>query len=206
MHCDGSVQRVNNYLKFLGDSLLLRLVPPLGIRLKRRRGSPKLCPVDHVLRAGWLQEYIPLVPAELARHPHLTSLAGHLAESIFGAVVSTIRGLDVAHHPKRGMNQEVDFVLIRGEKHILVEVKYQKLIDPLRDTLGVRSFLEKAVNSAPFGLLITQDDSAALIDPPRHPHAFVDVYDVALIVPIDIAESCGKRCMYSRKALTVRRS
>ena len=160
-----AAQRVNNYLKFLGDSLLLRLIPPLEIRLKRRRGSPKLCLVDHGLRASWLQEYIPLVPAELAKYPHLTSMAGHLAESIFGAVVSTIRGLDVAHYPKRGLNQEVDFILTLGEKRIPVEVKYQKRIDPLRDTLGVRSFLEKAVNNAPFGLLITQDDSAELDDP-----------------------------------------
>jgi len=49
-------QRVNAYLRFLGDTLLLRLVPPLEIRLKRKRGSPKLCLVDHGLRASWLQE------------------------------------------------------------------------------------------------------------------------------------------------------
>ena len=55
-------QRVTHYLKFLGDALLLRLIPPLEIRLKRRRGSPKLCLVDHGLRASWLQESIPLVP------------------------------------------------------------------------------------------------------------------------------------------------
>ncbi len=160
-----AAQRVHSYLKFLGDSLLVHLVPPLEIRLKRRRGSPKLCLVDHGLRASWLQEYIPLVPDELARQPHFTTLAGHLAESIFGAVVATIRGLDVAHYPPRGMDQEVDFVLTLGEKRIPVEIKYQKRIDPLRDTLGLRSFLEKAVNNAPFGLLVTQDDAAALDDP-----------------------------------------
>lgn len=160
-----ATQRVHSYLKFLGDSLLVHLVPPLEIRLKRRRGSPKLCLADHGLRASWLQEHIPLVPEELARRPHLTALAGHLAESIFGALVSTIRGLDVAHYPPRGMDQEVDFILTLGEKRIPVEVKYQKRIDPLRDTLGLRSFLEKAVNNAPFGLLITQEDAAALDDP-----------------------------------------
>ena len=52
-------QRVTHYLKFLGDTLLLRLIPPLEIRLKRRRGSPKLCLVDHGLRASWLQETHP---------------------------------------------------------------------------------------------------------------------------------------------------
>ncbi len=160
-----ATQRVHSYLKFLGDSLLVHLVPPLEIRLKRRRGSPKLCLADHGLRASWLQEHIPLVPEELARRPHLTALAGHLAESIFGAMGSTIRGLNVAHYPPRGMDQEVGFILTLGEKRIPVEVKYQKRIDPLRDTLGLRSFLEKAVNNAPFGLLITQEDDAALDDP-----------------------------------------
>ncbi len=160
-----AAQRVHSYLKFLGDSLLVHLVPPLEIRLKRRRGSPKLCLVDHGLRASWLQEYIPLVPEELARLPHLTSLAGHLAESIFGAVTATIRGLDVAHYPARGLDREVDFIVTLGAKRIPVEIKYQRRIDPLRDTLGIRSFLEKAAHNAPFGLLVTQDDAAVLDDP-----------------------------------------
>lgn len=158
-------QRVTHYLKFLGDTLLLRLIPPLEIRLKRRRGSPKLCLVDHGLRASWLQESIPLVPAELARRPDLTPLAGHLAESIFGSVASTIHGLDISHFPQRGTDQEVDFVLTVGGARIPVEVKYQGRIDPLRDTLGLRSFLEKSVNNAPFGVLVTQDDSSKVDDP-----------------------------------------
>ncbi len=158
-------QRVNSYLRFLGDTLLLRLVPPLEIRLKRRRGSPKLCLVDHGLRASWLQEHIPLAPDELSQQPELTTMAGHLAESIFGAVAYTIHGLDIAHFPERGTDREVDFVLTIGEKRIPVEVKYQKRIDALRDTLGLRSFLEKVVNNAPFGLLITQEASDEVEDP-----------------------------------------
>ena len=158
-------QRVTHYLKFLGDTLLLKLIPPLEIRLKRRRGSPKLCLVDHGLRASWLQENIPLVPDELARRPDLTALAGHLAESIFGSVASAIHGLDVSHFPQRGTDQEVDFVLTVGSVRIPVEVKYQRRIDPLRDTLGLRSFLEKTVNNAPFGVLVTQDDSGTVDDP-----------------------------------------
>lgn len=158
-------QRVTQYLKFLGDTLLVRLVLPLEIRLKRRRGSPKLCLVDHGLRASWLQEHIPLVPDDLARRPELTTLAGHLAESIFGSVASTIHGLDVAHFPERGTDREVDFVLTVGGTRIPVEVKYQRRIDPFRDTLGIRSFLEKSLNNAPFGILVTQDDSGTLDDP-----------------------------------------
>ena len=158
-------QRVGHYLKFLGDTLLLRLIPPLEIRLKRRRGSPKLCLVDHGLRASWLQEHIPLVPDELVQRPELTTLAGHLAESIFGSVASTIHGLDIAYFPERGTDREVDFVLTVGGTRIPVEIKYQRRIDPFRDTLGIRSFLEKTVNNAPFGVLVTQDDSGTVDDP-----------------------------------------
>jgi predicted AAA+ superfamily ATPase len=158
-------QRINAYLRFLGDTLLLRLVPPLEIRLKRKRGSPKLCLVDHGLRASWLQEQIPLDPKKLHEEPELTVVAGHLAESVTGAVLSTITGLDLAYFPERHGEPEVDFILTIGIKRIPVEVKYQARIDPLRDTEGLRSFIEKATNNAPFGLLITQDDSAQMVDP-----------------------------------------
>jgi len=46
-----------------------------------------------------------------------------------------------------------------------LEVKYQRRIDPLADTEGLRTFIEKKVNHAPFGLLITQEDSGAVDDP-----------------------------------------
>ena len=158
-------QRVGQYLKFLGDTLLLRLIPPLEIRLKKKRGSAKLCLVDHGLRASWLQEQVPLTPKDLADRPELTTMAGHVAESIFGSVASTIPGLDIAHVPERRMDREVDFVLTVGARRVPVEIKYQRRIDPLRDTLGVRSFLEKSVNNAAFGILITQDDTVSVDDP-----------------------------------------
>lgn len=158
-------QRINAYLRFLGDTLLLRLIPPLEIRLKRKRGSPKICLVDHGLRASWLQEQIPLAPMKLREEPALTAVAGHLAESVTGALLSTITGLDIAHFPERHGEPEVDFILTIGIKRIPVEVKYQARIDPLRDTEGLRSFIERAVNNAPFGLLITQDDSPGVVDP-----------------------------------------
>ena len=159
------VQRVNHYLRFLADTLLIRLIPPLEIRLRGNRGSPKLCLADHGLRASWLQEQVPLTSEELARQPELTTLAGRLAESVFGSVVSTIQGLNVAHFPERGTDREVDFVLSIGAQRVPVEIKYQRRIDPLRDTLGLRSFLEKSVNNASFGLLITQDGAGEVDDP-----------------------------------------
>lgn len=158
-------QRVAQYLRFLGETLLIRLIPPLEIRLKRKRGSSKLCLADHGLRASWLQEQIPLTSEELSERPELTTLAGHIAESVFGSVASTIHGLDISHFPERGNDREVDFVLTVGANRIPVEIKYQRRLDPLRDTLGLRAFLEKSVNNASFGLLITQDASGEVDDP-----------------------------------------
>ena len=141
------------------------MIPPLEIRLKRKRGSSKLCLVDHGLRASWLQEQIPLTQQELAEQPELTTVAGRLAESIFGSVASTIAGLDISHLPERGLDREVDFVLTIGYKRVPVEIKYRRRIDPLQDTLGIRSFIEKSVNNATFGILITQDDAGTVDDP-----------------------------------------
>jgi predicted AAA+ superfamily ATPase len=162
---DLGLPKVRQYLRLLADTLLLRLIDPLQIRLKRTQGGAKICLADHGLRASWLQEIVPLDPEGLAREPHLTVLAGHLAESVLGATLSTISHLDLSHHPGRTGEPEVDFVLTIGTRRIPVEVKYQRKIDPLRDTEALRTFLEKAANNAPFGLLITQTDIDTVIDP-----------------------------------------
>ncbi len=158
-------QRVRQYLRFLGDTLLLRLIEPLEIRLKKRRGNLKICLSDHGLRASWLQEIAPLDPPSLARDPHLQPLAGHIAESVTGATLATISHLDLAHLPMHGGEPEVDFVLTVGTRRIPVEVKYQRRLDPLRDTEGLRTFVEKTINNAPFGLLIAQADDDTIVDP-----------------------------------------
>jgi predicted AAA+ superfamily ATPase len=165
VHANVGPQRVSNYLRFLGDTLLLRLVQPLEIRLKKRRGNAKICLADHGLRASWLQEVVPIAPVDLAKEAHLTTLAGHIAESVTGAALSTISQLDLAHQPARTDQPEVDFVLTIGTKRIPLEVKYQRKIDPLRDTEGLRTFLEKAANNAPFGVLICQTDAESVTDP-----------------------------------------
>jgi predicted AAA+ superfamily ATPase len=157
-------QRAHHYLRFLNDTLLLRLIPPLEIRLKRSRGFPRICLVDHGLRASWLQEQVPLAPERLRQEPHLTTMAGHLAESVTGSLLATIGGLDLAHLPTRADMPEVDFVLTIGAKRIPLEVKYQRAVDPLRDTEGLRAFVETAANNAPFGILVTQTP-VALADP-----------------------------------------
>jgi predicted AAA+ superfamily ATPase len=67
--------------------------------------------------------------------------------------------------PERGTEPEVDFVLGIGEKRIPVEVKYRRRIDPHRDTLGLRSFLERTPYNAPFAVLVTMLDGVPIPDP-----------------------------------------
>lgn len=158
-------QRIQHYLRFLADSLLLRLIPPMEIRLKRSRGSPKICLADHGLRASWLQEVVPIHPQALSAEPHLTALAGRIAESVTGVTLATISQLDLAYTPTRPEQPEVDFVLIVGTRRIPMEVKYQATIDPLRDTESLRTFIETSINNAPFGILVTQTDTDLVRDP-----------------------------------------
>jgi len=158
-------QRILSYLRFLEGSLLVRLVRPLELRLKKVRGPAKLCIVDHGLRQSWLEETISLDPEILERSPHLTDLAGHIAENVVGAYLGGVPHLDVACFPERPTEPEVDFVLTIGEKRIPVEVKYRRRIDPHRDTLGLRSFLEKTHYNAPFGVLVTMLEEVEIPDP-----------------------------------------
>jgi len=158
-------QRVLSYIRFLEGSLLVRRLLPLELRLKRVRGPAKLCVVDHGLRQSWLEETVPLDPESLERSPHLSDLAGHIAESVAGAYLGGIPHLDVAHFPERPTEPEVDFVLTIGEKRIPVEVEYRRRIDPLRDTLGLRSFVEKVHYNAPFAVLVTMLEEVDIPDP-----------------------------------------
>lgn len=150
--------RVRSYVRFLADSLLVRAIEPLEFRLKRTRRSPKLCLVDHALRASWLQESVPLTAKGLREQPDLTTLAGHLAESTVGAVLSTIVGLDIAYLPERAKTPEIDFMLTVGMQRIPIEVKYQNVVDPIRDTKGLLDFIAQPGNRASFGVLVTRRD------------------------------------------------
>lgn len=157
--------RILTYQRFLDGSRLIRLVEPAEIRLKKRKAPAKICLCDAALRASWLQETIPLDPEGLVRHPHLTDLAGHIAESCLGYLLASVPGLDVAYFPGRGIEPEVDFVLTVGNFRLPVEVKYRKRVDPFDDTRGLRAFIEKTVYNAPFGLLVTLEDEVRVPDP-----------------------------------------
>ena len=157
--------RILSYLKFLDGALLIKLIEPLEIRLKKKKGTPKVCLCDHGLRASWLQESIPLTPLGLQQSPHLSDLAGHIAESVVGYYFGTIPGLNINHFPERSAEPEVDFVLTIGEYRIPLEVKYRQKIDGHGDTVGLRAFLEKSVYNAPFGILVTLQKYTGTLDP-----------------------------------------
>ncbi len=157
--------RILTYMKFLDGTLLVRLIPAMELRLKKRKAPAKICLSDHSLRASWLQEIVPLDAQGLNANPHLTDLAGHLAESVLGYFLASIPNVELAHFPARGAEPEVDFVLTVGTKRIPIEVKYRRRIDPHDDTRGLRAFIEKAVYNAPFGLLVTLEDGVQVPDP-----------------------------------------
>jgi len=158
-------QRILAYLRFLDSSMLVKLISPLELRLKRRKGAHKLCICDHGLRASWLQEIVPLDRKTLGQNPHLQDLAGHIAQSTVGYFLGGLPHLDIAHFPERGSEPEIDFIWTIGEKRIPLEVKYRNRIDDHRDTLGIRAFLEKTVYNSPFGILITMHDGITIDDP-----------------------------------------
>jgi len=165
MNANIGQQRVNDYLRFLDGTLLLRLIEPLELRLKRKKGYPKLCLCDHALRAAWLQELIPLAPDDLIASPHLQDLAGRIAESVAGYYFRSIINLDVAHFPERSPKEpEVDFVLTVGEQRIPIEIKYRRRIEH-RDTLGLRTFIENRHYNAQFGILVSLEDGFVSEDP-----------------------------------------
>lgn len=157
--------RISSYMRFLDGTLLLRLIEPIEMRLKRKKAPPKICLSDHALRASWLGEVVPLDAEDLSRSPHLADIAGRLAESALGYFLSSIPGLDIAHFPTRGPEPEVDFILTVGTHRIPIEVKYRRRIDAHDDTRGLRAFLEKTVYNAPFGILVTLEDGVEVSDP-----------------------------------------
>lgn len=155
------VQRVRAYLKFLSDTLLIRLIQPLEIRLKKKRSDPKICLADHGLRSSWLQEHIPLEFENDETNQDMATIAGFLAESVVGALFSSIGGLDLSHLPGNGKEPEIDFVITIGDQRIPVEVKYRNSIKSEHYS-GLRSFMDTPINRAPFGLLITKNESESM--------------------------------------------
>jgi predicted AAA+ superfamily ATPase len=73
MEANVGVQRVRQYLEFLASALLIRTIEPHEMRLKKRRGAPKLCLSDHCLSAAWLDEIVPIDSEGLDADPSLSA-------------------------------------------------------------------------------------------------------------------------------------
>lgn len=155
LNANFGVQRVRTYLKFLSETLLLHLIQPLEIRLKKQKSDSKICLADHGLRASWLQEYIPLEFQNDSHNQDVATIAGYLAESVVGALFTSITGLDVSYLPPRGNEPEIDFILTIGDQRIPVEVKYRNSIREVHLN-GLQWFMSNPMNRAPFGILITR--------------------------------------------------
>ena len=156
---------MQDYLQLLDDTLIVRLIEPLSLRLRRGFGHRKICVADHGLRASCLGQVVPLDGPGLDRSPHLADLAGRVAESTVGAFLADVRQVRLHHFPERSAEPEVDFVITAGEYRIPLEVKFRRRIDPHRDTRGLRSFLESTAYNAPFGVLVTRDEDVEVDDP-----------------------------------------
>ena len=87
-----------------------------------------------------------------------------MAQSVLGAAASIIYGLDTDHVPTPAREPDLDFVFTAGDQQIPVQVNYRRSLDPVRDTRGIRAFVENPAKRAPFGLLITREDTPAIDD------------------------------------------
>ncbi len=148
---------IEDAISFLKDSLLVVAVPPFEGLGKRAAHPSKYCLADHFVREAWLQEQLPLDAETLATTPEaIVSQVGHLAESVVGAYLSQVSGLDLSWLPTASEESEIDFVLTIGLRRIPLEVKYRKQVTN-SDCIAIRQFLQQPQFNAPFGVVITQD-------------------------------------------------
>ena len=63
--------------------------------------------------------------------------------------------------PAKNKEPEVDFVLSIGDQRIPIEVKYRNSIKREHYT-GLQDFIEKPIHRAPFGILITKNESPSI--------------------------------------------
>ena len=162
---NADLEEFAHYLQALVDTALIRLLPWPVLNLNRPHDAIKIGLADHALRARWLQERVPLAPGALDANPELATPAEHMAQSVFGNTASVIRGLDIDRVPTPPREPDLDFVFEVGDQQIPVLFNYRRSIDPVGDTRGIRSFVEEPAKRAPFGLLITREDTPPIDDP-----------------------------------------
>ena len=154
-----TASEVINYLDFIENSLLLKLVAPLELRTRRQSAAQKICICDHAIRAARLQEKVSLVDhkGDIGGN-HDCGLVGHIVEGIVGYFLSRVSGVGLSYFPERPTEPEVDFIMVIGDYRIPIEVKYRP--KAMRDTFtkGLKMFMAKTINNAPFGIMISKED------------------------------------------------
>jgi len=154
---------VSDAIRFLASALLIHEIPPLEALTKKQSHPCKLCLCDHFVREAWLQEKIPIAPKDLANaNQAVSTLAGHIVESIIGFYLEGVPGLAVSWFPARHGEPEIDFVLTIGMYRIPIEVKYRRGAVKQSDVDGINSFCGQQKYNAPFGILVTQEFAGEL--------------------------------------------
>ena len=152
-------------LKYLEDSMLISLVPPLELGKKRQMEGNKICLCDHFIRQAWLQEVVPISSRLLEDATEsVSTLAGQIIEGIIGYHLNTISGLDIAWFPARQKEPEIDYVLTMGLKRLPIEVKYRRGKPKNGDLAGIKEFCRQKKYNAEFGLVITQEYTGSIGD------------------------------------------
>ncbi|MGQ9574434.1 MAG: hypothetical protein ACUVUC_03885 [Thermoguttaceae bacterium] len=156
---------VTGALRYFADSMLISMVDPLEVALRRQSHPAKLCLCDHFIREAWLQERVPLSPRGLHDAAEsICSVAGHLMESTVGYFLKGIPGVEVAWLPPRRQDPEVDFVVTVGLQRIPIEIAYGRAPPKRRDYAGIEQFCRQNKYQGPFGLLLTQRTRGRLSD------------------------------------------
>lgn len=152
-----ALNAIADALDFLTESLLLKEIPVLEGIGRRAQNPSKICLSDHFIREAWLQEQLPLTGDGLAQCSQVVATqTGHLAESIVGAYLADIPGVEASWLPDSDKQGEIDFVLTLGLKRLPIEVKYRAKLKG-DETRHLVSFCRDPKWEAPFGLVITPD-------------------------------------------------
>ncbi|MFC1566968.1 ATP-binding protein [bacterium] len=122
----GNTVTLAHYLQLLsGAGLLTGLFKYAGQPIRRKSSSPKF----QVLNTALLSAQINMPLKEAKQTPHVW---GRFVESTVGAhLANSIKSHNIELYYWAGYNKEVDFVLVKGEKIVAIEVKSSRVKDTL---------------------------------------------------------------------------
>ena len=156
--------QVEEAMEFLANAMLMHRIPPLELLRKQQKNPLKIALCDHFVRNAWLKETIPLDPSELTKlNQAVSSMAGHLVESVVGYKLKGEPTVEVSWFPARKDEPEIDYVMTLGVKRIPIEIKYQATVSG-RDAKAADTFCSKPHYEASFGLVVTQNQVGKLGD------------------------------------------